>query len=77
MHADAFKRSAGDYDTPLGRMANSFVETEGCAVGGSLIGPQGFICIAFTRYDALYGIPAEDSRIDMTQVQSRGEWHVA
>ena len=78
VHADAFKRHAGDYDTPHGRMANSFVDTEGFSVGGSLIGPQGFIGIAFTRYDALYGIPGEDARIDMIQdkVQSRGEWRV-
>jgi iron complex outermembrane receptor protein len=78
VHADAFKRHAGDYDTPRGRMANSFVDNEGFSVGGSLIGPGGFIGIAFTRYDALYGIPGEDARIDMIQdkVQSRGEWRV-
>jgi iron complex outermembrane receptor protein len=78
VHADAFKRRAGDYDTPQGRVANSFVDNEGFAVGGSFIGPGGFIGMAFTRYDALYGIPAEDARIDMTQdrLQSRGEWRV-
>jgi iron complex outermembrane receptor protein len=78
VHADAFKRHAGDYDTPHGRMANSFVDNEGFSVGGSLIGPQGFIGIAFTRYEALYGIPGEDARIDMVQdkFQSRGEWRV-
>ena len=78
VHADAFKRHAGDYDTPRGRMANSFVDNEGFSVGGSLIGPQGFVGIAFTRYDALYGIPAEDARIDMIQdkFQSRGEGRV-
>ena len=67
MHADAFKRHAGDYDTPQGRVANSFVDNEGFALGGSFIGPDGFIGIAFSRYDALYGIPAEDARIDMKQ----------
>jgi iron complex outermembrane receptor protein len=78
VHADAFKRHAGDYDTPRGRMTNSFVDNEGFSVGGSLIGPQGFIGVAFARYDALYGIPAEDARIDMIQdkFQSRGEWRV-
>jgi len=76
VHADAFKRHAGDYDTPAGRQANSFVDNEGFSVGGSLIGPSGFIGIALTRYDALYGIPGEDARIDMLQdkFQSRGEW---
>jgi iron complex outermembrane recepter protein len=78
VHADAFKRHAGDYETPRGRMTNSFVDNEGFSVGGSLVGPQGFIGIAFTRYEALYGIPAEDARIDMIQnkIQSRGEWRV-
>ena len=78
VHADAFKRHAGDYDTPQGRMANSFVDNQGFSVGGSLIGPGGFVGVAFTRYDALYGIPGEDARIDMLQdkIQSRGEWRV-
>ena len=38
VHADAFKRHAGDYDTPAGRQFNTFVDSEGFAVGGSLIG---------------------------------------
>jgi iron complex outermembrane receptor protein len=78
VHADAFSRHAGDYDTPQGRMANSFVANEGFSVGGSFIGPGGFAGVAFSRYDALYGIPGEDARIDMLQdkVQSRGEWRV-
>jgi iron complex outermembrane receptor protein len=78
VHADAFSRHASDYDTPAGRMANSFVDNEGFSVGGSLVGPNSFLGIAFTRYDALYGIPGEDARIDMLQdkFQSRGEWRV-
>lgn len=78
VHADAFKRRAGDYDTPQGRQTNSFVDNEGFSVGGSFIGPNGFAGIAFTRYDALYGIPGEEARIDMLQdkFQSRGEWRV-
>jgi iron complex outermembrane receptor protein len=78
VHADAFKRRAGDYDTPQGRVANSFVDNQGYAVGGSFIGPGGFIGLSFSRYEALYGIPAEESRIDMQQdkLMSRGEWRV-
>jgi iron complex outermembrane receptor protein len=78
VHADAFKRHAGDYDTPRGRMTNSFVDNEGFALGGSFIGPGGFIGLAFSRYEALYGIPLEDARIDLKQdkFQSRGEWRV-
>ena len=52
VHADAFKRHAGDYDTPQGRMVNSFVDNQGFSVGGSLIGPGGFVGVAFTRYDS-------------------------
>jgi iron complex outermembrane recepter protein len=78
VHADAFRRRAGDYDTPQGRMANSFVDNEGFSAGTSYIGPSGFMGVSFTRYDALYGVAAGESRIDMTQdkVQSRGEWRV-
>ena len=78
VHADAFRRHAGDYDTPAGRLANTFVDNEGFSVGSSFIGRDGFIGVSFTRFDALYGIAGEDSRIDMTQdkVQSRGEWRV-
>ena len=78
VHADAFKRHAGDYDTPQGRMPNSFVDNEGFSVGTSYVGSQGFMGVSFTHYDALYGIAAGDSRIDMNQdkVQSRGEWRV-
>lgn len=78
VHADAFKRHAGDYDTPQGRMPNSFVDNEGFSVGSSYVGSSGFAGISFTRYDASYGIAAGESFIDMTQdkVQSRGEWRV-
>ena len=83
VHADAFKRHAGDYDTPAGRQFNTFVDSEGFAVGTSLVGRDGFIGIAFSRYNSLYGIPGEDAidertRIDMQQdkIQSRGEWRV-
>lgn len=83
VHADAFKRQAEDYDTPRGRQLNSFVDSEGFAVGGSLVGPSGFLGIAFARVDSLYGIPGEEAeearpRIDLLQdkVMLRGEWRV-
>ena len=78
VHADAFKRHAGDYDTPQGRMPNSFVDNEGFSVGSSYVGSSGFMGVSFTRYDALYGIANGELRIDMGQdkVQSRGEWRV-
>jgi iron complex outermembrane receptor protein len=78
VHADAFKRHAGDYDTPDGKVPNSYVDNQGFSVGTSFVGSSGFLGVSFTRYDALYGIAGEDASIDMRQdkVQSRGEWRV-
>jgi len=83
VYADGFKRHAGDYDTPQGRQLNTFVDSEGFAVGTSFIGKDGYIGVAFSRFSSLYGIPGqraleERPRIDMQQdkVQSRGEWRV-
>jgi len=84
VHADAFNRNADDYDSPLGTVVNSFVESRGGSVGASLIGSDGFIGVAYTRFESLYGIPGEeaeegvDPRIDMVQdkVLAKGEWRV-
>ena len=83
VYADGFKRHAGDYDTPLGRQANSFVDSEGFAFGTSFIGKDGYIGVAFSCFNSLYGIPGEEAleerpRIDLQQdkLQSRGEWRV-
>jgi iron complex outermembrane recepter protein len=83
VHADAFKRRAEDYDTPAGRQLNSFVESEGFAVGSSYVGRDGFVGLAFSNFNSLYGIPgkeaaAERPRIDLQQnkVQSKGEWRL-
>lgn len=80
-HVDGFARRADDYDTPRGREENSFVESEGFSGGGSLIGRDGFIGLAYTSIDSLYGIPGEEAleaapRIDLEQekILSRGEW---
>jgi iron complex outermembrane recepter protein len=88
VYADGFKRHAGDYDTPQGRQFNSFVDSEGFAVGTSFINQNGYIGVAFSRFNSLYGIPdappgdssvlEERPRIDLRQdkLQSRGEWRV-
>lgn len=82
-HADGFKRDADDYDTPHGTQLNSFVESEGGSVGGSVVGTDGYIGIAYVRFDSLYGIPGEEGaeeapRIDLVQdkIMSKGEWRV-
>ena len=82
VHADAFKRHAGDYDTPHGRIANSFVDNEGFSVGTLLVGSERLHRrllhalrqpLRHPRREA-----AKRARIDMKQdkVQSRGEWRV-
>ncbi|MFA6140571.1 MAG: TonB-dependent receptor [Hyphomicrobium sp.] len=84
IHADAFKRDADDYASPRGAVLNSFVDSEGASVGASMIGPDGFVGVSYTRFASLYGIPGEEAeegvvpRIDMEQdkVQAKGEWRV-
>jgi len=83
LHADGFERHAGDYDTPQGRQANSFVDSQGYAFGGSIVGHGGFFGASVQRFTSLYGIPGGESaegktRIDMVQdkVMARGEWRV-
>ncbi len=88
VYADGFKRHSGDYDTPQGRQFNTFVDSEGFAFGTSFINQNGYIGIAYSRFNSLYGIPdappgdssvlEERPRIDLQQekLQSRGEWRV-
>jgi iron complex outermembrane receptor protein len=85
VYADGSKRHAGDYDTPLGRQPNTFVDSEGFAFGASFVGKDGYIGLAFSRFSSLYGIPGDPAqvleerpRIDLKQdkLQSRGEWRV-
>ncbi len=82
VHADAFKRSADDYDTPHGTQLNSFVESDGGAVGGSIIGSDGYIGVSYSRFASLYGIPGaeaetERGRIDLAQDKIIVEGRVA
>ena len=83
VHADGFKRQANDYETPKGVQPNTFVDSEGGAVGLSMVGTDGYLGVALVRFDSLYGIPGEEAlelrpRIDLNQdkVQVKGEWRV-
>lgn len=84
VHADGFKRHAEDYGTPKGRELNTFVDSEGGAIGGSHVWSDGFVGVAFAHIESLYGIPGDEAkegvapRIDMEQdkVLARGEWRV-
>jgi iron complex outermembrane receptor protein len=67
-HLDAFARRASDYDTPLGRQDNSFFRGSGYSGGGSyFFGDDSRVGAAFTNYQAKYGIPSDDTYIDMRQ----------
>ncbi len=81
VHADGYRRDASDYDTPQGRQENTFVQSNGGSVGASRVWDDGFIGVAYARFESLYGIPGEEaveenSRIDMVQdkVLAKGEW---
>lgn len=85
-HADGAARRSDDYDTPRGRQSNTFVETEDVSVGTSYVWDSGYLGVAFTRFQSLYGIPGRGEeflehrpRIDMMQdkITSRGEWRIA
>jgi len=68
-HADAFGRHTGDYNIPGGVQSNSFFRGEGLSFGTAYIGDQAKTGGAIVRYSAHYGIPAENSYIDMTQTK--------
>lgn len=60
VHADGFRRLAEDYDTPLGTVDNSFVNSHGFGLGMSYVWSKGFIGISFSRIKSLYGIPGAE-----------------
>jgi iron complex outermembrane receptor protein len=81
LHADGFYTKSDDYGTPAGRQFNSATRTEGGAIGYSLIGPSGFVGLAYQHYNALYHIPgggaaASRTRLDPFQdkITARGEY---
>ena len=65
-----FKRKTGDYDTPVGRIRNSAIDSEGISVGGSFIGERGFLGGSVSRLENEYGVPSpEGSKIDLKQTR--------
>ena len=71
-HADGFYRNAGDYDTPLGRQANSFFEGHGENLGATYFfgdDKSSRVGAAIEQYDARYGIPSDTTFIDMHQTK--------
>ncbi|HWL62795.1 MAG TPA: TonB-dependent receptor [Steroidobacteraceae bacterium] len=76
LHADAFSRHSGDYDTPDGAMVNSWLRGKGGAVGGAWIGEANRLGLGVVRHESRYGIPGEAAYIDMEQTKLllRSEW---
>ena len=65
-----FKRKTGDYDTPVGRVRNSAVNSEGISIGGSFVGERGFLGGSVSRLENEYGVPSpEGSKIDLKQTR--------
>ncbi|MCD7099702.1 TonB-dependent receptor [Stenotrophomonas sp. MMGLT7] len=71
MHADGVYRNQKDYDTPLGRQDNSFVDTKSGSVGTSLSGDWGFVGVSASRFRDDYGNPGEPG--DLAEGE-RGVW---
>jgi len=72
VHVDGFYRHTDDYDTPLGVQANSFYRGYGETVGASyFFGPDkaSHVGAAIIQYNAQYGIPSDDTYIDMRQTK--------
>lgn len=69
-NVDGFKRKTGDYDTPVGRVGNSAIDSDGVSVGGSFIGERGFVGASVSQLESLYGIPGTDgTKIDLKQTR--------
>jgi len=96
-HVDALSRTTGDYDIPgsadlgagagdsaAGKLANSDVDTDSAALGGSWLGENGYLGVALSRFETQYGVPAHEEagepaervRIDLEQSRAdlKGSW---
>lgn len=72
VHADAFYRNTDDYDTPLGKQANSFFRGNGETVGASVFfGPDkdSRVGVAVEQYNSKYGIPSDTTYLDVRQTK--------
>lgn len=75
-HLGGFRRETDDYESGLGKVINSALESEGGDAGVSWVGSKGFLGVSAGRFDTFYGSPAEEEvRIDLQQrrVDLQGE----
>ena len=68
-HLDGFDRHTDDYDIPGGTLSNSFYRGDGYSGGGSYFFGDNRVGAAVIHYDSKYGIPGEDTYIDMKQTK--------
>lgn len=80
VHADMYKRTADDFQTPNGKQRNSSQDMKGYALGGSYIFDSGYIGAAISHFGSLYHVPGGEAeerkvRIDLAQTKftSKGE----
>lgn len=74
-HGGFNTRQTGDFETPIGTLFNSDIDSKGGSIGGSLIASRGFLGLSYNGYDTNYGIseagpgvePDHLVRIDMRQ----------
>ena len=54
---NGFQRDYEDYDSPIGKIANTHGESASYGLGGSHIWESGFVGLSFSTYDNTYGVP--------------------
>jgi iron complex outermembrane recepter protein len=57
LRADGSVRRAGDILTPAGTLHNTPIDVWSTSIGGSWFRPRGHMGVAFSLYDAEYGVP--------------------
>ncbi|AVP97046.1 ligand-gated channel [Ahniella affigens] len=79
-HADAYDRNADNVNVPGlangdDQLANSAIDTQGGALGGSIFGQRGFFGVSAAQFDSRYGIPGDEEsvRIDLEQTRIDGK----
>ncbi len=69
IHVDGFARHTSDYDIPGGTQPNSFFKGGGYSAGSSYFFGDNHVGAGIVHYDAEYGIPSDDTYIDMQQTK--------
>ncbi len=84
LRAEGSARSAGDLQTPVGRLQNTQVGTLGAALGVSKVGPAGYAGLSYRYFGNEYGIPggfvgAHPNGVDVVMrrhmLRSEADWH--